>query len=67
VAPTVEKIVEMLRNDATREQVQLAVTEQLNVVTTFVSLVLKEEARQGDDNKKESAVTSNVTATQCKP
>ena len=57
----------MLRNDATREQVQLAVTEQLNVVTTFVSLVLKEEARQGDDNKKESAVTSNVTATQCKP
>jgi hypothetical protein len=63
----VQQIVDMLRNDATREQVQLAVTEQLNVVTTFVSLVLKEEARQGDDNKKESAVTSNVTATQCKP
>ena len=58
---------DLLRNEVTRDLVQLAVTEQQNVVTTFVSLVLKEEKRQAGDEKKDSAVTSNVTATQCKP
>ena len=57
----------MLRNDATRDQVQLAVVEQQNVVATFVSLLLKEEVLQAPDDKKDSAVRSNVTATQCKP
>jgi filamentous hemagglutinin family protein len=66
-SPTVQLIVDLLRNDATREQVQLAVVEQQTVVTTFVSLLLKEEERQSGDPKKDSAVTSNVTATQCKP
>lgn len=60
-------IVDLLRNEATREQVQLAVVEQQSVVTTFVALLLKEEERQAGDPKKDSAVTSNVTATQCKP
>ena len=58
---------ELLRNEAPREQVVLAVTEQQNVVTTFVSLLIKEEVHKADDVKKDSAVTSNITATQCKP
>ena len=62
-----ERIVELLRNEATREQVQLAVTEQQTVVTQFVSLLIREEERQAGDVKKESAVVNNVTATQCKP
>lgn len=56
---------ELLRNEASREQVQLAVAEQETVVTKFVSLLLKEEERQADDRKKEPAIT--VTDTQCKP
>ncbi len=56
---------ELLRNEATREQVQLAVAEQETVVTKFVALLLKEEEKQADDRKKEPAIT--ITDTQCKP
>jgi hypothetical protein len=46
--------------------VQLAVAEQQNVVTTFVSLLIKEETKQTADEKKDkNAIT--VTDTQCKP
>ena len=53
----------MLRTEATREQVQLAVTEQQTVVTNFVALLLKEEERQGSDGKPSIV----ITGTQCKP
>jgi hypothetical protein len=36
----------MLRGEATRESVQQAVQEVGNTVTTFVSLLLKEEEKQ---------------------
>ena len=58
---------ELLRNDASRAQVQLAVAEQETVVTRFVSLLLKEEERQAGGPKKDSAVRSTITDTQCNP
>jgi len=68
-APAVEKIVELLRNEVTRQEVQQAVQEQETVVTKFVSLLLKEEAAQAADKdarkKKDGDIVS--TDTQCKP
>jgi hypothetical protein len=65
-SPTVDQIVSLLRNDATRDQVQLAVAEQQTVVTTFVSLLIKEESKQtADDKKAKDNIT--ITDTQCKP
>ena len=44
-------------------------TEQENVVTKFVALLLKEEAVQSDEKKKEKAVSGEITVTDtsCKP
>lgn len=71
-APVVDKIVELLRNEVTREAVQEAVAAQENVVTTFVALLIKEEAAQAASNaadpekkKKDGDIVS--TDTQCKP
>ena len=56
---------ELLRNETTRDVVQLAVVEQNTVVTQFVSLLLKEEKKQEEGRKKDIAIT--ITDTQCKP
>ena len=67
--PTVDKIVALLRDESSRDAIQQAVTEQENVVTKFVALLLKEEAVQSDEKKKEKAVSGEITVTDtsCKP
>ena len=55
----------LLRDEESRDNVVRAVTEQQSVVMQFVSLLLKEEKRQSEDGKKDSAIT--FTDTQCKP
>ncbi len=60
-----DKIVELLRNEVSRDTVQQAVQEQETVVTKFVSLLLKEESSQAEEKKKEASVT--VTDDGCRP
>ncbi|MCY7318689.1 MAG: hypothetical protein LH617_08160 [Ramlibacter sp.] len=64
-SPTVDRIVALLRDEESRDNVVRAVAEQQSVVTQFVSLLLQEEKRQSEDGKKDSAIT--FTDTQCKP
>ena len=62
-----DQIVELLRSEASREAVQLAVAQQDSVVTQFVSLLLKEETLQATPGKKDGEVAITITGTQCKP
>ena len=53
----------MLRNGSSRDDVELALTEQNNLVTQFLSLLLKEEKRQAGERSNDDGIT--ITDTQC--
>jgi hypothetical protein len=67
----------MILPDVAAEVVEQVVTEQKNTLTTFVSLLVKEEKAQadtkekehdkGDDQDKRRSKDPIVTDTQCKP
>jgi hypothetical protein len=70
-APAVERIVEVLRNDTsvTRADVAAIVAEIDNNVTRFVALLIKEEAKQAEDKRKEEDKKESialVSSEQCK-
>lgn len=71
-APAVERIVEVLRNDTTvtRAEVAAIVAEIDNNVTRFVTLLIKEEAKQAEDRRKEEEKKESIaviSSEQCKP
>jgi hypothetical protein len=59
----VDRIVDLLRNEGARSTVVAALEEQNGLVVDFLTLLLKEEERQGADGKPAIAITD----TQCKP
>ena len=61
---TLDRIVDLLRNEVSREQVQSVVTQQDSLVTQFVTLLRREETKQAEERQKD-AIT--ITDTQCKP
>ncbi len=70
-APVVERIVEVLRNDTTvtRAEVAAIVAEIDNNVARFVSLLIKEEAKQAEDRRKEEDKKESIAvidSQQCK-
>lgn len=70
-APVVERIVEVLRNDTTvtRAEVQAIVNEVDNTVTKFVALLIREEAKQAEDKRKEEdkkEAIAVIDSQQCK-
>ena len=68
-APVVERIVEVLRNDVSRAEVQAIVNEIDNNVTRFVALLIKEEAKQAEDKRKEDDKKESIaviSSEQCK-
>ena len=69
--PAVERIVDVLRNDTsvTRAEVAAIVAEIDNNVTRFVTLLIKEEAKQAEDRRKEDEKKESialVSSEQCK-
>ena len=65
----VERIVEVLRNDVSRAEVQAIVNEIDNNVTRFVALLIKEEAKQAEDKRKEDDKKESIaviSSEQCK-
>lgn len=63
----VDRIVDVLRNDTSRAEVQNIVNEIDNTLTRFVSLLLTEESRQADDKaRKEGETIGLVDPEQCK-
>jgi hypothetical protein len=67
-SPSVEQVVQLLRNEETRQVVLDAVKSQDNLVTTFVKLLVKEEAAQAEEEKKKNKDSAGITVTdaQCK-
>ena len=59
---------QLLRNEETRQVVLDAVKSQDNLVTTFVKLLVKEEAAQAEEEKKKNKDSAGITVTdaQCK-
>ena len=65
-ATLIDNVVDLLNNqNVSREVVQQALTEQQNVVTKFVSLLVKEEQDQKQKEDKKGEVIT--TTTSCKP
>ena len=59
----------MLRNDVSRAEVQAIVNEIDNNVTRFVALLIKEEAKQAEDKRKEDDKKESIaviSSEQCK-
>ena len=62
---TVDRIVELLRNEVSRSEIQSVLAQQDTQVTQFVMLLVKaEEKKKTDEGKKDAAVT---IVEQCKP
>jgi len=66
----VERIVEILRTEVSRAEIQEIVQQVDNTVTQFVALLIKEESRQAEekDKKKEEEKKKEavITDKQCK-
>ena len=61
-----QAVIELLRNEATRGPVLDAVKVLDTQLITFVTLLVKEEARQ-DEAKRKGEIAITVTDTVCKP
>lgn len=65
----VDRIVEVLRSDVSRAEIQNIVNQVDNTVTQFVALLVKEETRQADEAEKKKDKDKDkvvaVTDKQC--
>ena len=63
----VDRIVELLRTDTSRAEIQKIVDEVSNTLTKFVSLLIREEASQSDAKKKDEkeGIVADAANAQC--
>jgi filamentous hemagglutinin family protein len=66
-APVVDRIVTLLRTDTSRAEIQQIVDEVDNTLTKFVALLIREEASQSDEKKKdeEAGIVADASNQQC--
>ncbi len=65
--PVVDRIVELLRTDTSRAEIQKIVDEVSNTLTKFVSLLIREETSQSDEKKKDekAGIVADAGNQQC--
>ena len=63
----VDRIVELLRTDTSRAEIQKIVDEVSNTLTKFVSLLIREETSQSDEKKKDekAGIVADAGNQQC--